>query len=111
MIVIAGNPVTEKKVMSLITAALGGREEGEFLLVIAGSIRFAPYLTGWRRFKDHIREIVEGQPGWVDVYASQSQRREEMQGWARLKSVGDADAAYSRLLGKLSIRAAALTLS
>jgi hypothetical protein len=69
--------------------------DGDFLLVISGLTRFAPYLTGWQHFKDHIRKVVKEQPGWVDVYSSQSQRRGEMQGWARMKDVEDADAAYS----------------
>jgi hypothetical protein len=69
--------------------------DGDFLLVISGLTRYAPYLTGWQHFKDHIRKVVKEQPGWVDVYSSQSQRRGEMQGWARLKDVEDADAAYS----------------
>lgn len=69
--------------------------DGDFLLVVAGLTRFAPYLSGWQEFKDHIRKVVREQPGWVEVYASQSQRRGEMQGWCRLKDKEDADAAYS----------------
>ncbi|KAF2132157.1 hypothetical protein P153DRAFT_185275 [Dothidotthia symphoricarpi CBS 119687] len=69
--------------------------DGDFLLVVSGLTRYAPYLTGWQEFKDHIRKIVKEQPGWVDVYASQSQRRGEMQGWCRLKDREDADAAYN----------------
>ncbi|KAF3045442.1 hypothetical protein E8E12_004588 [Didymella heteroderae] len=68
--------------------------DGDFLLVVAGLTRFAPYLSGWQEFKDHIRKVVREQPGWVEVYASQSQRRGEMQGWCRLKDKEDADAAY-----------------
>jgi hypothetical protein len=60
--------------------------DGDYLLVVSG---------GWQEFKDHIRKVVKEQPGWVDVYASQSQRRGEMQGWARLRDREDADAAYS----------------
>jgi hypothetical protein len=69
---------------------------GDFLLVISGSTCSSPFLTGWQEFKDHIRKVVKEQPGWVDVYSSQSQRRDEMQGWARLRDRGDADAAYSK---------------
>lgn len=69
--------------------------DGDFLLVISGLIRHAPYLTGWQEFKDHIRKVVKEQPGWVDVHSSQSQRRGEMQGWARLRDRDDADAAFS----------------
>jgi hypothetical protein len=69
--------------------------DGDFLLVVSGSTRSAPYLSGWQEFKDHIRKVVKEQPGWVDVYSSQTSRRGEMQGWARLKDRADADAAYS----------------
>ncbi|KAF2819873.1 hypothetical protein CC86DRAFT_361252 [Ophiobolus disseminans] len=68
--------------------------DGDFLLVISGSMRHTPYLAGWQEFKDHIRKVVKEQPGWVDVFSSQSQRRGEMQGWARLRDREDADAAY-----------------
>lgn len=71
--------------------------DGDFLLVVAGLTRFAPYLSGWQEFKDYIRKVVREQPGWVDVFASQSQRRGEMQGWCRLKDREDADAAYSEI--------------
>jgi hypothetical protein len=74
-----------------------GRKEGDgdFLLVISGSARDASYLTGWREFKDHIRKVVKEQPGWVEVYASRSQKRGDMEVWARLRDKEDADAAYS----------------
>lgn len=80
-------------IMSYATSWKEG--DGDFLLVVAGCTRFAPYLSGWQEFKDHVRKVVREQPGWVDVYASQSQRRGEMQGWCRLKDKEDADAAYS----------------
>lgn len=70
--------------------------DGDFLLVICGSTRHAPYLTGWQEFKDHLRKVVKEQPGWADVYPSQNQRRGEMQGWCRLRDREDADAAYSK---------------
>jgi len=70
--------------------------DGEFLLVISGTTRHAPPLAGWQQFKDHIRNVVKEQPGWADVYSSQSQQRGEMQGWARLKLRVDADATYSK---------------
>jgi hypothetical protein len=69
--------------------------DGDFLLVVSGSTLSAPYLAGWQEFKDHIRQVVKEQPGWVDVYSSQSQHRGEVQGWARLRDREDADAAYS----------------
>lgn len=75
---------------------------GDFLLVVAGLTHIAPYISGWRRFKDHIRNVVREQPGWVNVYASQSQRRGEMQGWCRLKNEEDANAAYSEIYGFLN---------
>lgn len=67
----------------------------DFLLVVSGTTRYAPYLTGWQEFKDHLRKVVKEQPGWADVYSSQGQRRGEMQGWCRLKDREDADAVYS----------------
>lgn len=69
--------------------------EGDYLLVISGTTRHAPFLAGWRNFKDHIRNVVKEQPGWADVYPSQSHRRGEMQGWARLKLPEDTDSTYS----------------
>ena len=49
------------------------RKEGDedFLLVVSGTTRYAPYLTGWQEFKDHLRKVVKEQPGWADVYSSQ----------------------------------------
>lgn len=67
----------------------------DFLLVVSGTTRYAPYLTGWQEFKDHLRKVVKEQPGWADVYSSQGQRRGEMQGWCRLRDREDADAVYS----------------
>ena len=69
--------------------------DGDFLLVISGTISHAPYLTGWQEFKDNLRKVVKEQPGWANVYSSQGQRRGEMQGWCRLKDREDADAMYS----------------
>jgi len=65
--------------------------DGEFILVVSGTTRHAPYLTRWQEFKDHLRNVVEEQPGWVDVYPIQG----EMQGWCHLKNRKDADAVYS----------------
>jgi len=73
-------------------------EEGDledFLLVVAGSIRFAPFLSSWQEFRDHVRKVVIERPGWVDVYSSLSTAA-GMQGWCRLRSKDDADAAYSK---------------
>jgi hypothetical protein len=78
--------------MSHVTSWKEG--EGDFLLVVTGSTRFAPYLSGWQKFKDHIRGVVREQSGWVDVY--QSQCSGEMQGWCRLKDQEDAETAYSK---------------
>jgi hypothetical protein len=75
---------------------------GDFLLIISGSKRNAPYLAGWQEFKDHMRGIVKEQPGWADVF--QSQRPGEMQGWARLRGREDADAAYSKCASATCIR-------
>lgn len=67
--------------------------EGNYLLVAAGSTRRAPYLIGWREFKDHIRECVKEQPGWVEVRTGL--HRGEMEAWSRLKDVEDAESAWS----------------
>lgn len=72
--------------------------DGDFLLVVSGSKRHAPYLSGWQEFKDHLRKVVKDQPGWVEVFPSQNKRRDEMQGWCRLKDREDADAVYSMFL-------------
>ncbi|KAL6712446.1 hypothetical protein ACN47E_000323 [Coniothyrium glycines] len=68
--------------------------EGDYLLVVCGQTRYAPYLAGWQEFKDYLRKVVKEQPGWADVYPSSSQKRGEMQGWCRLRDLEDADAAY-----------------
>lgn len=69
--------------------------DGDYLLVVSGVTRYAPYLVGWQEFKDHLRKVVKEQPGWADVYSSQGHRRGEMQGWCRLKDREDADAVFS----------------
>lgn len=69
--------------------------DGDYLLVVSGVMRYAPYLAGWQEFKDHLRKVVKEQPGWADVYSSQGRRRGEMQGWCRLKDREDADAVFS----------------
>jgi hypothetical protein len=78
-------------------SSAGSLKEGDddFLLVISGTTRYAPYLTGWQEFKDHLRKVVKEQLGWAKVYLSQGQQRGEMQGWCRLKDREDADAVYS----------------
>jgi hypothetical protein len=78
-------------------SSAGCWEEGDknFLLVVSGTTRYAPYLTGWQEFKDHLRKVVKEKLGWADVYSSQGQRRREMQGWCCLKDGEDADAVYS----------------
>jgi hypothetical protein len=84
-------------------SSAGSWKEGdeEFLLVVLGTTRYAPYLTGWQEFKDHLRKIVKKQPGWADVYSSQGQRGGEMQGWCHLKDREDADAVYSAYITSL----------
>ncbi|KAF1833787.1 hypothetical protein BDW02DRAFT_622766 [Decorospora gaudefroyi] len=76
------------------TAGSWKESDEDFLLVVSETTRYAPFLTGWQDFKDHLRKVVKEQPGWVDVYSSQSSRRGEMQGWCRLKDREDADAVY-----------------
>ncbi len=77
-------------------STLGKETDGDYLLVVSGSTELAFWLKGWQDFKDHLRTVVREQPGWVDVFPNQNQRRGETQGWARLKHFEDADAAYSK---------------
>lgn len=79
-------------------AGFGKPDDGDFLLVLSGSTRYAPYLAGWQDFKDHIRKIVKDHPGWVDVDPGPTQRRGEMQVWARLRLEEDANASFSMLI-------------
>lgn len=81
-----------------MTSRTGPRTEvnGDFLLVVCGSTRYAPYLAGWQEFKDHLRKVVKEQPGWVDVYSSGIHRKGDMQGWCRLRDKEDANAAYGK---------------
>ena len=69
--------------------------DGDFLLVVSGTIRYAPYLASWQEFKDHLRKVVKEQPGWAEVCSSQGYRRGEMQGWCRIRDREDADAVFS----------------
>ncbi|KAH7402457.1 hypothetical protein BKA66DRAFT_564373 [Pyrenochaeta sp. MPI-SDFR-AT-0127] len=73
--------------------------DGDYLLVVSGSTRNAPYLAGWQEFKDNLRKVVKEQPGWAEVFPSQSQRRGEKQGWCRLNDLEDADLAYNTYSG------------
>jgi hypothetical protein len=74
--------------------SLPNLKPGDYLLCVSGPTYYAPYLAGWRDFKDHIRKIVKEQPGWTDTYSMQG-RRGEVQGWCKLKDREDADAVYS----------------
>src|SRR5690349_17016209 len=85
--------------------------DGDFLLVVSGPTRYAPYLAGWKEFKDHLRRLVREQPGWVDVFSNQSQRRGEKQGWCRLRDRTDADSAYSMYQMTSSTFVSTLTLT
>ncbi|KAF2476391.1 uncharacterized protein BDR25DRAFT_375311 [Lindgomyces ingoldianus] len=67
--------------------------EGEnYMLIASGPSHYAPFLSGWQEFKDHIRRIVDHQPGWAEVMPGP--RKGEMQGFVRLEKRVDADAAY-----------------
>jgi hypothetical protein len=67
--------------------------DGDYLLVVSGQLRKAPYLGDWKGFKDHIRKAVKEQPGWSNVY--EGKIRGDMQGWCRLKDKDDANSVYS----------------
>jgi hypothetical protein len=66
---------------------------GDFLLIASGQTLYAPYLTDWREFKDHIRKAVREQPGWTNIV--DGQRRGEVEGWCKLRDQEDAEAVYS----------------
>jgi hypothetical protein len=67
--------------------------DGDYLLVVSGQLRKAPYLGDWKGFKDHIRKVVKEQPGWSNV--CEGKVRGDMQGWCRLKDKEDANSVYS----------------
>ncbi|KAL5404119.1 hypothetical protein PMIN06_013045 [Paraphaeosphaeria minitans] len=67
--------------------------DGDYLLVVSGQLRKAPYLADWKAFKDHIRMVVKEQPGWSNV--CEGKIRGDMQGWCRLKDKEDANSVYS----------------
>lgn len=64
------------------------------MLITSGLSDKAPFLAGWQEFKDHLRKIVEHQPGWTEVKAGPG--RGEMQGWCRLERKPDAEATYGK---------------
>ncbi|ORX98315.1 hypothetical protein BCR34DRAFT_496205 [Clohesyomyces aquaticus] len=63
-----------------------------YMLIVSGPSQYTPFLSGWQEFKDHIRRIVNYQPGWAEVMPGPG--KGEMQGWCRLEKQADADAAY-----------------
>jgi hypothetical protein len=62
-----------------------------YLLVISGSIQFAPFLTSWKTLKDDIRRNV-GDPGHTRV--SSIVQREIRRGWCNFTQENNARAAY-----------------
>lgn len=68
---------------------------GEWLVVIS-SCEYVTHLSGWRRFKDYVRQNVKEQPGWVDVCIQMYSG--EMQGCVRLRNRGEAHAVFSECL-------------
>lgn len=66
---------------------------GDYLLIASGQTSNAPYLADWRKFKDHMRNYVKEQPGWVEVYPGRNRGVKES--WSRLKDQGDAESAWS----------------
>jgi hypothetical protein len=43
------------------------------LIVPAHYTRYVPYLASWFLFKDHLRKIIDNQPGRVTISSSQNQ--------------------------------------
>ncbi|KAF5844368.1 hypothetical protein GGP41_004532 [Bipolaris sorokiniana] len=40
---------------------------GKYLLVLSGSVEYAPFLENWKTLKDSVRKNA-GNPGWTDEY-------------------------------------------
>jgi hypothetical protein len=72
-----------------------------FMLIVSGPTQYASFLSGWQEFKDHIRRIVNYQPGWAEVMPGPA--KGEMQGWCRLEKKADADAAYGATFSFTSV--------
>jgi hypothetical protein len=63
-----------------------------YLLVMSGSIKSAPFLKGWKTLKDHIRKNV-GSPGYTHVNSASETGIHR--GWCNFVREDDAKAAYS----------------
>ncbi|KAJ4286247.1 hypothetical protein N0V90_013281 [Kalmusia sp. IMI 367209] len=67
--------------------SIGANTNGDYLVILSGNLRRAPYLESWKKFKDHIRSHLEEQPGWTDVVKGKTSG--EIQGWCKLKNSQD----------------------
>ncbi|EUC26811.1 hypothetical protein COCCADRAFT_43105, partial [Bipolaris zeicola 26-R-13] len=65
---------------------------GKYLLVLSGSVEYAPFLHNWKTFKDSVRKIAKN-PGWTDV--STTSQRGIRRAWCNLSIEDKAKAAYS----------------
>ncbi|KAF2270996.1 hypothetical protein CC78DRAFT_8470 [Lojkania enalia] len=72
-----------------------------YMLIVSGSVHYAPFLGDWQEFKDQTRKVVVHQPGWTDVMIGP--RRGEMQGWCRIDKKNDADTAYDHYANKRGV--------
>jgi hypothetical protein len=63
-----------------------------YLLVVSGCIKSAPFLTRWQSLKDHIRKNV-GHAGYTHV--SSTSDAQIYRGWCHFASEDHAKAAYS----------------
>ena len=79
----------------MASGASSGRQV-EYLLIASGKLAYAPYLLGWREFKDYIRQRVKGQPSWTDV--SKGVLQDESEGWTSFKDWDDAYIIYGMVL-------------
>ncbi|EMD66419.1 hypothetical protein COCC4DRAFT_66866 [Bipolaris maydis ATCC 48331] len=65
---------------------------GKYLLVLSGSVEYAPFLENWKTLKDSVRKNA-GNPGWTDV--STTSQRGIRRAWCNLSIEGKAKTAYS----------------
>ncbi|KAF2751863.1 hypothetical protein M011DRAFT_8492 [Sporormia fimetaria CBS 119925] len=63
--------------------------EKDYMLIVTGTAQYPhhPILQNWETFKDKIRGLVRGQPGWTEVVQNQ--------GWSRFSSMREAQNAYA----------------
>ncbi|KAF2110084.1 hypothetical protein BDV96DRAFT_528278 [Lophiotrema nucula] len=66
------------------------------MIIASGPVHYAPFLAGWKEFKDNTRQVLEYQPGWTDVMDGPLSN--ERQGWCRIDRKSDAESAYAHYI-------------